>query len=413
MIRSGHLIRLAPMTLLAAGACGLVAPPVLADVTVQEQTTFDLLLIKAHGSSTEWTSGDKQRSDSEFHCDGLMSLLCRNIGGGQITRLDKDLVWALNPKDKEYTETHLPTPAEMQAAQEKMRAALEKLKNCPARQQPAGPDTSKCQMSPPKIEAHQLDKHASIAGHDTQVSELTLTQSCHNPESNDTCDFVITLDSWLTQDDIPGSADRKAFAMAYMKKLGLDLNDPNSATQKMLQQFLGQYRDSLKELSTKAAQFKGYPLKTTIRIMFGGAQCAEAKKAAASSGGGGTVADASTAAGQAAAGSSKGEAESAVDQAATNAAGNGVAGRIFGSAAGAFTNKLASGMFGKKGASTSPAAPATDLPPNMMQFAMITMETTSITTTPIAANQFEIPAGWKLNTPKAKSPDKEVTCPAN
>jgi hypothetical protein len=408
MIRSG--IALSSIALFAACACALVGQPALADVTIQEQTTYDLSLIKAHGTSTELTSGDKQRRDSDMHCDGIMSFFCRNLGAGEITRLDKDLTWTLNPKDKDYTETHFPTPAERQAAEEKMRALLEKMKQCPARQGSNAPDTSKCQMSPPKIEAHQTDQHQTIAGHDARLSQLTLTESCHTPDNSDTCDFVISFDSWLTQDDIPGLADRKAFLEAYLKKLGL--TDPNGSTQKMMQQFLAPYRDALKDLSSKATQFKGYPLKTSIRILYGGAQCAAAKNAAPSGSGSGTVTDASSAAGQAAASSSAGEAQSAAGQAATNAAGNGVAGRIFGSAAGAFTNKLASGLFAKKPASTPAATtPVPDTPPNMVQFAMITIETISITAAPIAADQFEIPAGWKLITPKARQ-EKEFSCPA-
>ena len=122
-----------PWPVFLACAFALVREPALADVTVQEQTTFDLSLIKAHGTSTELTSGDKQRRDSDMHCDGIMSFFCRNMGTGEITRLDKDLTWTLNPKDKDYTEAHFPTPAERAAAEEKVRAILEKLKQCPAR----------------------------------------------------------------------------------------------------------------------------------------------------------------------------------------------------------------------------------------------------------------------------------------
>jgi hypothetical protein len=398
---------------LSAVAATLAATLAHADVTIQEQSTFDLSFIKAHGSTTEWVSGDKQRRDTQLSCDGLMSLLCRGTGDSEITRLDKDLIWTLHPKDKEYTESHFPTAAERQAMEAKMKETLEKMKQCPARQGANTPDTSKCQMSPPKIEAHQTDKHATIAGHDTQMSELTLSESCHDTETNDTCEFRIIFDSWLTQDEIPGIADRKAFALAYMQKLGL--KDPNSSSMKMLQQFLAPYHDSLEQLKGKASEFKGYPLKTSIRILFGGEQCAKAKSAGGAAGAGGTVTDASTAAGQAAASSSAGEAQSAANQAASNAAGNSVAGRIFGSAAGAFTNKLASGLFAKKnsGATPAAAAPPSDLPPNMVQFAVITVETTSITTGAIPADQFEVPAGWKLLAPKAKGEGKEFSCPTS
>jgi hypothetical protein len=416
MSSSDRIAKLMPA--LIAGACLLAARAAGADVTVQEQTTFDLSFIKAHSNTTELTSSDKQRRDSDMHCEGFMSLVCRNTGSGEIIRLDKDVTWTLDPKKKEYREVHFPTAAERQAAEQQLNATLDKLKQCPAaQQQPASPapDTSKCQMSPPKIESHQTDKHATIAGHDSRLSQLALTQSCRNAETGDTCDFVITMDSWLTQDEIAGAADRRAFAEAHMKKLGLNLNDPNSQIAKQMQAFLAPYRDSLKDLSTKAGDFKGFPLKTAFRISFGGAQCAAAKNANASGGGDTTVADAGTAAGQAAAGSSTGAAGSAAGQAAGAAAGNGVAGGILGSAASAFGSKLASGIFAKKSSTPPAAAPAattSDLPPNMVQFAQISTETTSITTGPIPADQFDIPAGWTLITPKEKAADKEFTCPS-
>jgi hypothetical protein len=410
MDRSESSARLLPTILIAA--CALCAARVHADVTVQVQTTLDLSVIKAHSNSTELTSGDKQRRDSDLHCEGLMSLVCRNAQSGEIIRLDKDVTWTLDPKKKEYRESRFLTLAERQAVEDQARAALDKIKQCPAVQQSASsaPDTSKCQMSPPKIESHQTDKHSTLAGHDSRLSQLALTQSCHNPESGDTCDFVITLDSWLTQDEISGVADLKAFREAHMKKLGL--NDPNSQMQQQLRQFLAPYRDSLKELTAKADDFKGYPLKTAFHISFGGAQCAAAKNQPASGGGSASLADAGSAAGQAAASSTAGAAGSAAGQAAGAAAGSGVAGNVLGSAASTFGSKLVGSLFSKKSAA-APPTPATDSPPpNVVQVAQVSVETTSIDAGPIPAEQFEIPAGWKLVVPKAKPEAKEFSCPA-
>jgi hypothetical protein len=413
MNRSKSLGRLLPAVLIAA--CALCAARVHADVKVQEQTTFDLSVIKAHGNTTELTSGDRQRRNSELHCEGLMSLVCRNAQSGEIIRLDKDVTWTLDPNKKEYRESRFLTLAERQAVEEQARAALEKIKQCPAVQQSTSnaPDTSKCQMSPPKIDSRQTDKHATLAGHDSRMSQLALTQSCHNPESGDTCDFVITLDSWLTQDEISGVADLKAFREAHMKKLGL--NDPNSQIQQQLRQFLAPYRDSLKELTAKADDFKGYPLKTAFRISFGGAQCAAAKNQPASGSGSASLADAGAAAGQAAASSTAGAAGAEAGQAAAAAAGNGVAGNVLGSAASTFGSKLVGSLFSKKSAAAPPPAPAaaTDSPPpNMVQVAQVSVETTSIDAGPIPAEQFEIPAGWKLVAPKTRPEAKEFSCPA-
>src|SRR5579862_907918 len=112
-----------------AVALPLVAlgPPAFADVTVQQETTFDLAMIKAHSTAIEYTTSDKQRRDSETRCEGLMSLMCRHMESGSIVRLDRDLEWTLEPQKKEYLEHALPTAAEREAAMAHERAVLEKL----------------------------------------------------------------------------------------------------------------------------------------------------------------------------------------------------------------------------------------------------------------------------------------------
>jgi hypothetical protein len=414
--RTCAALMLAGLSATIAGAPGSAR----ADVTIEEQTTFDFAIIKAHGTATEYTTADKQRRDSDLHCEGFMSLLCGNTQSGEIIRLDRDVQWALEPKKKEYRETPFLTPAQRQAAEQQAQAMMAKMKQCPAAQSTApAPDTSKCQMSPPKFDVKQTGTHAMFAGHDAQLTQLALTQSCTNPQTGDVCDFVFAFDSWLTQDQIPGLDDHKAFQAAYFRKLGLD--DPNSLMQKQMRQFLTPYADALKQLGGKSNELKGYPLKTTIRIAFGGEHCASAKgqtTTAGSGGGGSVVGDASQAAGTAAAGSATGEAGAAAGTAAANAAGNSAAGNILGSAASAFGSKLVGGLFSKKKAeaaatntgATSSAAGGS-LPPGIVQAAQFTMETTSINAAAVPPAQFDIPAGWKLIPPPPQKAPKEFSCP--
>ena len=406
--------------MLAALAVAAGAPTLTcADVTIQQQSTFDLSVIKAHGSSTEYTTADKQRRDSDFHCEGFMSMLCGNAQSADIIRLDRDVEWSLEPKKKEYRETAFMTAAQRQAAQQRAQEMMEKLKQCPAVQQGSpAPDTSKCEMSPPRVDVKQPGTHAMFAGHDSQLTQLALSRSCTNRETGDVCEFAFLLDSWLTQDPIAGLDDHTAFQKAYLSKLGLDSSNP--LLQKQVRQFLAPYADSLKELSSKAADFKGYPLKTTIRIAFGGERCGAAKKsgAGAGAGGGSVVADAGQAAGDAAASSAAGAAGAAAGAAASNAAGNTVGGSVLGSAASTFGSKLVGGLFKKKpdAAAATPAAPASaqanGLGPGMVQAAAFTIETTAITAGPVPATQFEIPAGYKLIEPQpSKETPKEFSCP--
>jgi len=141
------------------GAIALFAPICMfplgagADVTVQEQTTFDLSVIKANSTMTELTTSDKQRRDTAMHCEGFMSMFCGNAQTGEITRLDRDVHWSLEPKKQEYRETPFMTAAQREAAMQEAQATLDKMKQCPAAPQSTapGPNTSKCQMSAPKL----------------------------------------------------------------------------------------------------------------------------------------------------------------------------------------------------------------------------------------------------------------------
>jgi hypothetical protein len=268
------------LVLLALVVAGL-APAARADVTIEERSTFDFTVIKAHGNSVELTTADKQRRSSELHCEGFLSVFCRDVQSAEITRLDRDVSWVLEPKKKQYSEARFPTPAERQAAERQAQETLEKMKQCPTPASPtptpaSTPDTSGCEMTPAKFDVKQTDQRATFAGHDAQLTQLAMTQSCQNKQTGDTCDFVMTLDSWLSQDQIPGIDDRKAFQAAYLHKLGLD--DPNSLVQTQLRQFMAPYAKSLKELAAKSGDLKGYPLKTAFRVSFGGERCAAAKR---------------------------------------------------------------------------------------------------------------------------------------
>jgi hypothetical protein len=410
----------AARTLSVAGfAAAIAAAPAVtrADVTIQQQSSFDIAVVKAHGTSTEYTATDKQRRDADFHCEGFMSMVCGNAQGAEIVRLDRNVQWTLEPKKKEYRETPFMTEAERQAAQQQAQAMMEKMKQCPALQQKtSAPDTSKCEMSPPQVQVKQPGTHAMFAGHDTQLTQLALSRSCTNKETGDVCQFVFALDSWLTQDQIAGLDDHKAFEKAYLAKLGIDPANP--MMQKQLRQFLAPYADSLKELSSKAGDFKGYPLKTVVRIGFGGERCGAAKNASTNPSGSGSnvVSDAGQAAGAAAASSAAGAAGSAAGTAASNAAGNSVGGNVLGSAASAFGSKLVGGLFSHKkadapAATATAAAPDNGLGPGMVQAAAISIETTAITPGPVAADEFEIPADYKLIPPQPAKASKEFTCP--
>lgn len=391
--------------------CGLVlsvvAPdPVRADATLQQQVSFEFAFIKMHGNTTEATTLDKRRTDTDMHCEGFMSMLCGNAQSGEIIRLDRDLKWSLEPKKKEYRETPFLTQAQRQAAEQQAQAMAEKMKQCPGMQSaaaPAAPDTSNCTAL--SAEVKPTDTHAMFAGHDARLTQVALTQSCTNPKTGAVCNVLYMVDSWLTQDQIAGVDEDKAFQAAYRRKLGL--GPENEVFQKQMQQFLTPYKAGLKQLASKSEDLKGYPLKSTFRVAYGGEHCSKDSSGSTTS----TVGDASQAAGNAATSSAASAAGTSAGSALSNATGNNAGSTVIGSAANAFASKLVGGMFKRNSSAATPAsaAPAA-LPPGMVQVAAISVETTSINAAAVAPSQFDVPPDWKLIVPPPQS-EKEFSCP--
>lgn len=413
----------APIALVALLACASAQ----ADVTIQEQTSLNVAVIKAHSNSTKRITDDKERSESDFRCEGFMSMFCgKNNGSLEIIRIDRNLTMTADTKKKTYLEKPFPTPEQVKATQERLNAVMEKMKSCPAppaaANQPAV-DTSKCTMSPPTSSVSTPGDAASFAGHAAHHTIMTMTQSCANPETGDTCDMAYSFDVWTANEDLPEMATRQTFTKNYMHAMGLD-EAGIMASAAQFSQFLAPYKDAMKKMAGDSSSLKGYPLKTTFRVAVGGPKCKAAagggSTASGASGGssGNVVTDAGGAAAGAAASTSAGIGEGAASEAAGRAAGGGAGGAIANSAAGAFASKLIGGMFSKKKSAEAPppsqntgssaAAPAT---PGMSTIAEVTIETTSISNGSIPADQFEMPAEYKKVAPPPEKAFEEPTCP--
>lgn len=406
---SRHLI----VGLLAVTQAALLASPARADITQSKAMTFDMGLAKINSTITDRLSGQKKRSDTDTKCEGfLLSMICGDMRGGEIVRLDKDVTWRLEPKKKSYMETAFATPEQIAAAKAQRAALLEQLKNCPQPGQSPGADTSKCDMSPPKVEVKKTDETATIAGHQTRRSWVALTQTCNNKSTGEACEYTIRFDVWLTQDTIPGLAEERSFRTAYMHKMGLDEETMASLTPQ-LQGYFAPYANALKEVGAKAGDLSGFPLKTTVSIEVGGEHCAAAKQKEQQQGGS-VTANAADAAGSAAASSTSAVAGAAAQEAVAQSTGGSLAGSIAGSAAGAFGRSMVSGLFNKKKSQQATAPQTQSAPaasPAHVTILSLTTETTSISSDAIPADQFEIPAGWKLVHPKPPREHEAPKCP--
>ena len=375
-----------------AAVCVLLLPggAAIADVTVQEQTTLQAAIVKAHGTATHRIAGDKERSESEFRCDGIMSILCGKNSTVEIVRLDRDLTWSEEPKKKTYTEIPFPTPAQRRAAADHARAVIEKLNSCPtAAPTPASVDTSKCEISSPTLTVNKTNDVATIVGHEAHRTNLTMTQSCKFKDTGETCDMAYTFDVWLTTDELPGAAERRSFDQNYVRKLGLD--EIARETSVGAGQFLAPYADTLKKFSAKTADMKGYPLKSAFKFAYGGAHCASATSAGAGHGATGTG--------------------------SPTEAGSSAGGSLAASAAGAFASKVIGGLFSKKAkpdeaaAKTTASSESPEAGNGLTTIAEFTIETTALNTETVPPDQFEVPAGWKKLELKQDEPKELPSCP--
>ena len=399
----GLLSKALRIACLAAGAA-MPFSAVHADATIEQKTTLDVAsMIRSHGSSTTNITADKKREDNESHCEGMLSLVCGNIRGGEIVRLDRGVTWRLRPEKKTYAEEVFATPEELAQVRAKIQERLEKMRSCPVTQRQQPIDKSKCEMSPPKIDVHKTDDKMSIAGHDTQRTLATLTETCTNKDTGDVCDTVVAVDVWLTQDTVPGAGDRRAFQQAYAKRLGLV--DEQGAMSAEVSKFLAPYQSQIKQLTDKSSDLKGQPLKTSLRVMMGGPQCsATAKMQNGGSPAGGNAASGSNA---------PGSANPITDVAQAGKAIGSQVGNMVGSL---FHKKKADDSQGTAGAGAPPAAtavPGTEDPfAKYVQMASFTTETVTISADPVPADRFEVPPDWKKDAPKsAKAADEEFTCP--
>jgi hypothetical protein len=382
----------------AAGSA-FAAAAVQADVTIEQKTTLDVAsMIRTHGSSTTNISADRKREDTESHCEGMLSLVCGNVRGGEIVRLDRGLTWHLEPDKKRYREDVFATPEELAEMRSKMQARLEKMRSCPVSQRQQPIDKSKCEMSPPKIDVHKTGDKMSLAGHDAQRTTATLTETCTNKDTGDVCDMVVAIDVWLTPENLPGAGDRRTFDQAYAKKMGFV--DEQGALRGEYAKFLAPYQSQIKQLTDKSSDLKGQPLKTTLRVMMGGQQCSSTAKMKAN--------------GSASQDNSAGSSSDPMANVAQ-------AGKALGSSVG----NLVGGMFHKKKTGDSPTGASAATPPDatgaasapdpyaqFVQMAAFTTETVAINTDAIPADRFEVPGDWKKEVPKAsKQVDDDFTCP--
>jgi hypothetical protein len=382
--------------------CGAAHADIVIEETVDMDGAAGFSFLAMQGKSTTNLTADKSRIDSDMKFKSkLMNTFAGKSGNSsQIIRLDEGRVFDVMHADKKYTEmTFAEMRAMMDKAMQQAAAAQEQMQASQQQQLPV--DSEECQWSEPVVEAKETGETATIAGYETSRALVTLKQTCTDPKTSKACDMVWTIDQWLAR-QAPGAEEQAAFGLNYARELGLDSAGMRAQSNRM-QQAYGEYKSNWTAALEKAGQFEGYPLKSTLQMTMGGAQCTteSGTQVAADP----MFADAVDAGIQAGASTAVGAAGSAAGQAAGQAVGGTVGGAVAGSAAGAFASKLGSSLLGKlkkkdapPAEAAQPAAAADAGNAGMIRLFRVTTETTAIRADAIPAQTFEVPAGYKKVT---------------
>lgn len=357
--------------LLAVAVSLALAAPALADVTLKERTVSTGLAGFGNGTSERtWViAGDKSRSDEQYTYTGRFKTLA---GGGkprnsaEIVRLDRDVMWSLDPEKKEYSELSFAEMREMMA-QASAEAAKSERK-------------SDVEMTY-KVDVQRTGKKEKVNGFDAENYLVTVTATAKDAKSGDAAAYTMKMDQWLST-QVPGQAEATAYFRKFAEKMGLD------PQMRQMSGLLAQYGDALKQAADKLKDLKGYPVRSTVTMLMGPEatpeQQAQMNKARAEA--------------------KQAQAEEKVkkeakedDQAKADAAGSLASGNVGGAIGGFLGRKLGKAAEKKAEASTSSQGSGSGTPGGLT----ITTDVLSVTTG-AAAVGFDVPSDFKKVERKRK-----------
>ena len=332
-----------------------------ADITIERTTSVNgagaMAFANMSGTSKTSIAGDKSRTDSDTKMQSkIVGFLARNAVGpsAEIVLLDDDKLYHLNMNKKEYTETTF----------EQIRAQMQKMSDQTSstedKSRPSAVDQSKCQWLPAKVDMTNSGERAQIAGNDAQRVTITATQPCQDKETGAICEIALVLDQWVSADFAESSEARKFYA-AYASKMGIDISNSQDASEKAKALF-GQYKGVWAEIAEKMQKVKGYPVKSSFTLAIGGAQCknSESQQAQPSPTNDGSPSP------------------------------SGLAGAVVGKLGGLFQKK--------KDTADAPPPPTVEpvaLPAGDVALMTVSSQVVSVATTPVSADAFSVPAGFK------------------
>jgi len=221
-----------------------------ADVMRKQRTTSQFMG-SSEGTSTDYYAGDGYTSESTMRWTaGMMKTLThgKETTSSRITRLDRQLVWTLDPAKKTYTEM---TFAEFREMMKKSMAEMEKTEE-------EQPDTTAEDMYTWTVVDQSDPQPKTIGGWLCRNARIEAT----GVNKADTLDkVIITMDLWNSA-EVPGADEIRNFQLRYMQALGLD----QTALTPGLAQAVMLYQKQFEALTEAAKKAPGEPVQSVIEI---------------------------------------------------------------------------------------------------------------------------------------------------
>ena len=191
---------------------------------------------------------------------GFLSRIAGDMGSDVITVIPRDVVWTLDHKKKTYIETRITLPK--------------------GKEEPSGPaeettqEKSKVRVIRNEISVKETGEKKTINGYDCSRYVITWLIETENVDTGERSKTTMTNDLWNTPETKETRALQKEeleFAVAYMKKMGLDISTEDAgkfgmaAVAGMFGEDDRAIQEKLKELQEKMAKVKGYPIVTALK----------------------------------------------------------------------------------------------------------------------------------------------------
>jgi hypothetical protein len=257
-----------------------LAAPAAADVIIERLTRSDGLggLGAFESTSVETTAATAQRDESTFKfTGGFMSAIQKMAGMGdtvRITRLDRGVVWLLDPEKKAYTESPLTLRTELD------------------RRGPGAPPPGRERREPSDVvitrsefTVERTGAKKTINGFPCEEYLATWLVETRNQKTGETAQSIMTTHAWTTPETAEiraAQAQEQAYARAYLQKIQADM-PPDRARTLGLATLFGatglseeEQRRALAKAAAELGKIKGYWIVTQVswRAEGGGAAAA-------------------------------------------------------------------------------------------------------------------------------------------